>query len=285
MAQPLASCDHPRAPPRATLALMPRALALVTLFTLACGARAAAPASDTVAPMASADEAPAEPPRTTTAEAPAPAATPPAAATTATETELDTSRGKDVGLVYEAHMSPMQESDEEENTPKATPAKFRSTTPSQSRAAREAAGHRGHGRLRFSKDFSRVFIDVRVDGIKADTINMFHIHCGKPGILGPILLDFALATNVQEDLADGVFTVEIKNEHIVATSGHAHGIVGAFTMGCVIPSPSLGSLKPSKVSTVAGMAQLARDGELYFNLHTTGQTYFGDIRGQIHPAQ
>jgi hypothetical protein len=32
------------------------------------------------------------------------------------------------------------------------------------------------------------------------------------------------------------------------------------------------------------MAQLARAGELYFNLHTTGQTYFGDMRGQIHRA-
>ena len=32
------------------------------------------------------------------------------------------------------------------------------------------------------------------------------------------------------------------------------------------------------------LAQLAEQGELYFNLHTTGQTYFGDIRGQIHPA-
>jgi hypothetical protein len=55
-------------------------------------------------------------------------------------------------------------------------------------------------------------------------------------------------------------------------------------MGCLIPSPTLLTGKPPKVSTVAGMAQLARDGELYFNLHTTGQTYFGDIRGQIYAA-
>lgn len=27
------------------------------------------------------------------------------------------------------------------------------------------------------------------------------------------------------------------------------------------------------------------EGELYFNLHTTGQTNFGDMRGQSHPAQ
>ena len=37
--------------------------------------------------------------------------------------------------------------------------------------------------------------------------------------------------------------------------------------------------------TVAGMARIAQEGELYFNLHTTSQTYFGDIRGQIHAAE
>jgi hypothetical protein len=79
-------------------------------------------------------------------------------------------------------------------------------------------------------------------------------------------------------------TLELRNEHLVKTSEHGHGVLGAFTMGCVIPSPSLGTIKPSKVSTIAGMAQLALDRELYFNLHTTGQTYFGDIRGQLHPA-
>ena len=37
--------------------------------------------------------------------------------------------------------------------------------------------------------------------------------------------------------------------------------------------------------TVAGMARIVQEGELYFNLHTTSQTYFGDIRGQIHAAE
>ena len=214
----------------------------------------------------------------------APAATPSAVPSPT----LDASRGKEVGLVAEAFLSPQQEPDEEENTPSTTPAQFRSTTPSQNRAAREAAGHRGHGQLRFSKDLSRAYVDVRVEGVTPASVNMFHIHCGKPGILGPILVDFALATDIKANLADGMFTVELRNEHIVQTTTHAHGLVGAFTMGCVIPSPSLGSLKPTKVTTIAGMAQIAREGELYFNLHTTGQTYFGDMRGQlvpIHSAQ
>jgi hypothetical protein len=106
--------------------------------------------------------------------------------------------------------------------------------------------------VRFSNDLSRAFIDVKIEGIDPATVNMFHIHCGKPGILGPILVDFAMATDLKSNLADGVLTVEITNEHIVKNVEHAHGLVGAFTAGCVIPSPSLSGLKPSKVSTVAG---------------------------------
>ncbi|MDC0721406.1 CHRD domain-containing protein [Nannocystis bainbridge] len=224
--------------------------------------------------------------RTTAAPDPAPVAPAPAptvAAPAVAAGELDPGRGTQIGAIFEAYLSPHQEGDEEENTPATTPKQFRSTTPSQNRAAREAAGHRAHGQVRFTNDFSRAFVDVKIEGIDLKSINMFHIHCGKPGILGPILVDFAHATDLQGNLADGMFSVEIRNEHLVQTVEHAHGLVGAFTTGCVIPSPSLGSVAPVKVSTVAGMAQLARDGELYFNLHTTGQSYFGDIRGQIHP--
>lgn len=215
----------------------------------------------------------------------APAVAPAPADAAVADAPLDASRGGEVGLVFEAYLSPHQESDEEEGTPRTTPAQFRSTTPSKSRAEREAAGHRGHGRIRFSRDFSRAWVDVKVEGVELATVNMFHIHCGKPGILGPILVDFALATDLATDLADGTLSLELRNEHIVKTSEHGHGALAAFTMGCIIPSPSLGTLKPSKVSTIAGMAQLALERELYFNLHTTGQTYFGDMRGQVHPVE
>lgn len=198
---------------------------------------------------------------------------------------LDPSRGKEIGMVFEAYLSPHQEPDEEEKTPASTPKQFRSTTPSQSRAAREEAGHRGHGVVRFSKDLSRAYVDVKVEGVNTAEINMFHIHCGKPGILGPILVDFSLATDLKSNIADGMFTVEIRNEHLVKTATSGHGPLATFTGGCIIPSPSLGSAAPTKVSTVAGMARLALDGELYFNLHTTGQTYYGEMRGQLHPPQ
>ena len=56
--------------------------------------------------------------------------------------------------------------------------------------------------------------------------------------------------------------------------------MGAFTAGC----PIVQSLPLDKVKTIAGMALIAQQGELYFNLHTKGQTFFGDIRGQLQPV-
>ena len=56
--------------------------------------------------------------------------------------------------------------------------------------------------------------------------------------------------------------------------------MGAFTAGC----PIVQTLPLDKVKTIAGMALIAQEGELYFNLHTKGQTFFGDIRGQLQPV-
>lgn len=214
---------------------------------------------------------------TATAESPSPQAAP----------ALDAARGKEIGLVVESYLTPHQEAHEEADTPSSVPQQFRSTTPSKTRDEREAAGHRAHGQVRFSKDLSRAWVDVKVEGVDLSNVNMFHIHCGEPGILGPILVDFALATDVRNNLSDGTFSVEIRNEHIAKTvaQGEGHGLIDGFTRGCVIGSPSLESMKPAKVMTVAGMAELAVERQLYFNLHTTGQTYYGDIRGQLYPAE
>jgi hypothetical protein len=199
---------------------------------------------------------------------------------------LDPSQGAAIGLQFEAFPSPWQEANEESATPADTPSAFKSTTPSMSRAQRTIDGHRGDGLVRFSKDLSKAYIDIKIElgNIPITNINMFHIHCGKPGILGPILVDFALVTNIQQNIGDdGILSVVIGDNAIVKNTASGEGAVGVATRGCVIPSPSLGSSTPLKVSTIAGMAALAKEGELYFNLHTTGQTYFGDIRGQLHP--
>ncbi|MDX1906540.1 MAG: CHRD domain-containing protein [Bacteroidia bacterium] len=186
-------------------------------------------------------------------------------------------QGNQIGKVYEAFLSPHQEPGEEKDTPKSVPKVFQSTKPSELRSERDS---RGYGRISFSNDLSKVYIEVKVEGVRLDQINMFHIHCGLPDQLGPILVDFAQVTEIQTNFRDdGLFAVEVDNSHILATIAAGQGLVGEFTSGCPIV-PGL----PAKVQTVAGMEYIAQKGELYFNLHTEGQTYFGDIRGRVQPA-
>jgi len=203
---------------------------------------------------------------------------------------LNPSRQYEIGLVFEAFISPHQEGGEEEDAPAGTPEEFLSTAPSRSREERAGdAGHRGHGLLRFTRDFSRAYVDVVLEAnyvVDADEVVMFHLHCGRPGILGPIIIDFALVTDIYENFADdGVFSVELTNADLEENNALGdESLTAAFSRGCIIPSPTLEQTPvPVKTNTIAGMARIAQEGDLYFNLHTAGQTYLGDMRGQLYP--
>ena len=192
--------------------------------------------------------------------------------------ELNPSKGQEIGAVYEAFLSPHQEGGEEEDTPELTPEQFRSTAPSVSRNNRQS---HGHGVLAFTNDLSKAFVHVAIEGVKPEDVVMFHIHCGRPGQLGPIIVDFGLAGDLQEYWADDIFALEVTNEDIVAAASHGEGLVAAFTSGC----PIIPAVPTDKVKTIGGLELIARQGELYFNLHTKGQTFFGDIRGQLYQVE
>jgi hypothetical protein len=184
--------------------------------------------------------------------------------------------GQEMGRVYQAWLSPLQQSGEEEDTPTLIPRAFRSTQPSVPRNARRS---RGHGVLAITRDQGHAFAHVKIEGINPDEIIMFHLHCGRPGQLGPILVDFGRSIDLTKAFATGDFFLEITNEDTVAVSNHRHGIIGALTAGC----PIIPAIPMDKVRTVAGLAYIADQGDLYFNLHTKGQAYFGEIRGQLSP--
>ena len=167
--------------------------------------------------------------------------------------KLEPRAGSDIGFVYEAFLSPHQEGGEEEETPDF---------------------------ISFTKDLSRAYVYLAVSNLDVENMNMLHIHCGRPGQLGPILVDFALIGNIQNYLSDGVMKIEVKNEDIVATANHGEGLIGAITAGC----PIFPAIPNDKVKTIAGMEYIARQGDLYFNIHTKAQTFFGDIRGQFYLA-
>jgi hypothetical protein len=188
---------------------------------------------------------------------------------------LNPASGSEVGFVYEAFLSPMQEGGEEEDTPALIPPEFRSTQPSVPRSERTS---RGHAVIEFTNDLSRAYVYLAVENVNAEDVNLLHLHCGRPGQLGPIIVDFSLAGDVPTYLADGTMSIEITNEDIVAVTDHGHSLIGAFTAGCAIDSTN----PADKVHTIAGLETIAREGGLYFNLHTYAQTYFGDIRGQFH---
>jgi hypothetical protein len=186
---------------------------------------------------------------------------------------LETGKGNEVGFVYETFLSPHQEGGEEEDMPFFIPKAFHSTLPSVSRNNRKS---KGHSLLSFSKDLSKATLYLSIQNVDIQTINMLHIHCGRPGQLGPILVDISLIGNLQEYLSDSILKLEIRNEDIVATSNHGQGLVSLFTAGCPIMLP----LFFDKVKTIAGMEYIAKQGDLYLNLHTKAQTFYGDIRGQ-----
>lgn len=188
---------------------------------------------------------------------------------------LNPAAGDEVGFVYQAFLSPLQEGGEEEDTPFFVPPQFRSTEPSVGRNERTS---RGHAVIEFENDLSQATVYLAVENVDPADIVMLHLHCGLPGQLGPIIIDFSLIGDVQAYMEDGLLTVTVHNEDIVAvTEASDGGLIDGFTLGC----PIVPSVPIEKVRTIAGMQIIAEAGELYFNLHTAGQVYFGDIRGQF----
>jgi len=173
--------------------------------------------------------------------------------------------------------SPQQEGGEEEETPRFIPDVFRSTTPS---VVREERTSRAHAVLEFTNDLSRAYLHVELVNVDPEEIVLFHLHCGRPGQLGPIIVDFGMMGDLSEYFEDGQFTIEITNADIEAVLDNSEGFLGAFTAGC----PIVATIPNERVVTLGGLEYIARQGELYFNLHTTGQTFFGDIRGAFYPV-
>lgn len=183
----------------------------------------------------------------------------------------------EIGLVYEAYLSPQQEAGEEEDMPGFIPQVFQSTEPSVPREERLA---RGHAVIEFANDLSRAYVHLAVTDVDPEKVNLLHLHCGRPGQLGPIIVDFGMMGDVTEYLADGLMTIEVTNADLEMVIDNGEGFVGAFTAGCPITTAN----PTDRHTTISGMAYIAAQGELYFNLHTEAQTFFGDIRGAFRPV-
>jgi len=190
----------------------------------------------------------------------------------------DPALGATTYIVYESFLSPAQEPGEESEIPKPLEKSLGATKPSTPRAQRAS---RGWGKVRFTRDFTSALIDVEIKGVDPADILMFHIHCGPPGALGPVLVDLGKFGALSQKLASGKLSVKIGNSDL--------------TWASMLPK-SLTHLKapescpveigfPAQTKTLVGMEYLARKGVLYFNLHTRAHTYYGEMRGQLYPGK
>lgn len=186
----------------------------------------------------------------------------------------DPALGGTTYITYEAWLSPAQEPGEESETPKPLMKTLGATKPSTLRAERKS---RGHGRVRFTRDLTKALIDVEIKGVAAEDILMFHIHCGPPGGLGPVLVDLGKSGDLTKKLASGKLSLEITNDDITFVSMLPKGFKPKLPESCPV-EPGY----PIQVKTISGMEYLARKGVLYFNLHTKAHTYYGEMRGQLY---
>ncbi|MBN9686010.1 MULTISPECIES: CHRD domain-containing protein [unclassified Corallococcus] len=188
----------------------------------------------------------------------------------------DPALGATTFTVYEAFLSPAQEPGEESETPKPLQKSLGATAPSTPREQRPS---RGHGVLRFSKDLTRAYVEVEMTGVNPADILMFHIHCGPPGVLGPVVVDFGESGNLTKTLANGRWSVELTNANVTFIKD-MKGMKSGLPESC---PAELGFLAQTR--TLAGLESLARKGVLYFNLHTKAHTYYGEMRGQLYAVQ
>lgn len=184
--------------------------------------------------------------------------------------------GSTLFTTYDAFLSPAQEPGDESDAPRAP-----GLAASGKSISRKDRASRGYGQIRFARDLARAYVDVQIEGVRTEDIVMFHIHCGPPGVLGPIIVDLgAAAGNLQKALAGGKLSIAIDNSNVTFVEYMPKGLKPRLPEGCPVDKGFL-----NQVKTIGGVEYLARQGVLYFNLHTKAEMFYGEMRGQIHALQ
>ncbi len=157
-------------------------------------------------------------------------------------------------------------------------------SPEQELGAANGSKAQGYGRLSFAEDLSTAKLNVFLKNVDIAQITAFHIHCGSPNVLGPIIADLSTFGKFTETIVNGQLSVSLTNDNVTfVTMPPPTPTPGtSFTLplpeGCPNDYGQLG-----QVYTIAGMEALARKGLLYFNLHTAQHSFYGEIRGQLYP--
>lgn len=159
--------------------------------------------------------------------------------------------------------------------------------PAQEPDTKLTTSARGYGRLKFPVNLSSGSVEVQLSGIDPAKVTAFHIHCGTPGVLGPIIVNFGQYGDFQKTIANDHFSANVTNDKLTFVKQPPippNLFSGKFTLPLPEGCPSDINFPVQQVNTVAGLDALARKGALYFNLHTVGHEFFGELRGQIYPV-
>jgi hypothetical protein len=154
-------------------------------------------------------------------------------------------------------------------------------SPQQESGPASGSTSKGQATITFDAYLTNAKVEFRIVDLDPAQITGFHIHCGVPGQLGPIIVDFGQFGDFASIFQKGRMSVTLTNENLTLAKWPPET---SLPEGC-----ATSVFGPGQSNTIAGLEALSRAGLLYFNVHTgSGQddTYFyGLIRGQIYPKQ
>jgi hypothetical protein len=120
----------------------------------------------------------------------------------------------------------------------------------------------GTGTALFEPNLASVQVDISAQNLQFPVTDA-HIHCGKAGQNGPVLVPLTPTTGGTSGV---VVAKQVLSEDIDNAVGNAECVTA-----CGFP-----------LTTVAALRAAAADGCLYFNVHTgSPETAAGEIRGQL----
>jgi hypothetical protein len=147
---------------------------------------------------------------------------------------------------------------------------------------------RGVAEITFDAFLTKAHVEVLFFHINVDNITAFHIHCGPPSTLGPVIVnfaDFVASGDVRDLISNRRVSVTVTNDKLtfIDTLPDDPPDTPRLPEGC----PN-NIFLPGQANTIAALEALARLGVLYFNFHTStfGDTseFFGEMRGQVYPV-
>lgn len=188
-----------------------------------------------------------------------------------------------VSLMFEGLPASVHAQAQAQPTPTAGPPTSYIGYPSSAQEPNNAAGTTASaiGIIQFDPYLTQAQITFYLTGLDPSQITAFHLHCGLPSQLGPLVVNFNIFGDFTQTFNNGVFAVTLND-------GDIEEQVWPINKNKLPKACLANSIGPAPTTTIAGLDALAREGQLYFNVHTgSGKDptfVYGLIRGQIYPV-